>query len=139
MIQYSMRCRACEAVFSSWFESMAAYDKLARKKALCCPQCASKKIEKSPMAPAVLSGKGVRPVLKAKGADGKMLKKLKKMISDNFENVGGDFAEEARAMHYGEKAERAIYGETSVSEAEELLEEGVEIISLPVAIEKKTN
>ena len=45
--------------------------------------------------------------------------------------MGEKFPEEARKIHYGEADERGIYGEASVEEAQELIEEGVEIASVP--------
>ncbi len=60
-----------------------------------------------------------------------MLDKVSKHVEENFDNVGGDFAEEARKIHYGEVAERPIYGDTTKDEAEELLDEGIDILPLP--------
>jgi len=48
--------------------------------------------------------------------------------------VGDKFAENARAMHYGERDREAIHGETSVEEAERLLDEGIEVAPLPFPI-----
>ena len=48
--------------------------------------------------------------------------------------VGEKFAENARAMHYGESDAEAIHGETSVEEAENLMEEGIEVAPLPFPI-----
>ena len=44
--------------------------------------------------------------------------------------VGGQFAETARAIHYGEEADRLIHGETSADEAKALMEEGVQVAPL---------
>jgi hypothetical protein len=46
-------------------------------------------------------------------------------------NVGADFAEEARRMHYGEAPERMIHGQASVKDAVELVEEGILVVPLP--------
>lgn len=48
--------------------------------------------------------------------------------------VGGSFAENARAMHYGEREAEPIHGETSLSDAQELLEEGISVVPLPFPI-----
>lgn len=48
------------------------------------------------------------------------------------EDMGSRFAEEARRMHYGEVEARSIRGRASVREAVELLEEGIEVIPLPL-------
>ncbi len=50
---------------------------------------------------------------------------LRKQVMETAENVGPKFPEEARKIHYGETEERPIYGEASVKDAIELLEEGV--------------
>lgn len=44
--------------------------------------------------------------------------------------VGDNLADEARAMHYGEKDLEAIHGKATLKEAKELLEEGVEVAPL---------
>jgi hypothetical protein len=48
--------------------------------------------------------------------------------------VGGNFAETARAIHYGEEADRLIHGETSKQEAKALLEEGINVAPLPFPV-----
>ncbi|MEO8013947.1 MAG: DUF1178 family protein [Polaromonas sp.] len=48
------------------------------------------------------------------------------------EDMGVRFAEEARRMHYGEVEARSIRGQASAREALELLEEGIEILPLPM-------
>jgi hypothetical protein len=50
----------------------------------------------------------------------------------NTEDVGDRFAEEARRMHYDEAPERGIRGTTSREEAQELAEEGIEVMPLLV-------
>ena len=50
----------------------------------------------------------------------------------NTEDVGKRFADEARAMHYGDAEARSIRGQASAREAVELLEEGIEVLPLPM-------
>jgi hypothetical protein len=45
-------------------------------------------------------------------------------------DVGDQFAEEARKMHYGEAEERSIRGKATVQETRELLEEGIAVMPL---------
>jgi hypothetical protein len=59
------------------------------------------------------------------------LNKLRETIEKNFENVGEKFPEEARRIHYGEAPERAIYGDASLEEAQELVEEGIKVAAIP--------
>lgn len=48
------------------------------------------------------------------------------------EDVGDRFADEARRMHYGDSEERAIRGRATPEEAQSLVEEGIEIVPLPI-------
>lgn len=50
----------------------------------------------------------------------------------NTEDVGSQFAEEARKIHYGERKERNIRGQATPEEAEALLDEGIQVVPLPV-------
>ncbi len=45
----------------------------------------------------------------------------------NADNVGEQFPNEARKMHYGDIEHRPIYGEASAEEAKSLIDEGVEV------------
>jgi hypothetical protein len=56
---------------------------------------------------------------------------LRKYVEEHADYVGPKFAEEARKIHYGETAERHIYGEATVEEAKELIEEGLDVAPLP--------
>ncbi len=53
-------------------------------------------------------------------------------ILENSQWVGRKFADEARAIHYGETQARQIHGEASLKEAEDLAEEGINIAALPL-------
>jgi len=53
-------------------------------------------------------------------------------VMANTEDVGNQFAEEARKIHYGEREERNIRGQATREETEALLEEGIEVMPLPV-------
>jgi len=64
---------------------------------------------------------------------GKLAKAQEKMLADS-EWVGGDFAERAREIHYGEVEERPIHGEASDEEVAELDDEGIDIAPLPLPI-----
>ena len=77
--------------------------------------------------------------LKTKKNVEKILKNVQKHVEKNFEYVGDKFAEEARSIHYGEKEEREIYGETTVEEAVDLIEEGVNVTPIPGVSQKLKN
>jgi len=63
-----------------------------------------------------------------------MLKQIKAFVLTNTENVGNQFAETARKMHYGEEAHRNIRGRVSRAESLELQEEGIHTIGLPPGV-----
>ena len=65
-----------------------------------------------------------------------MLRRLRRHVEANAENVGARFPEEARKIHYGEADARGIYGEASRADVEDLLDEGIEIHALPVLPEE---
>jgi hypothetical protein len=65
------------------------------------------------------------------------LKELRDHIKANADNVGDQFPEQARKMHYGEIEHRPIYGDASPTEAKALIEEGVEVLPLPVLPEDR--
>jgi len=56
---------------------------------------------------------------------------LRKVLA-NTENVGERFAEEARRIHYNETPARSICGMTTPEDAKALIDEGIEVMSLPV-------
>ena len=60
---------------------------------------------------------------------------LAKHVRENTENVGENFAEEARAMHYNEKPQKNIRGKATKAETLELLEEGIEVMPIPFKVD----
>ncbi len=135
MIVYNLRCEQ-DHEFEGWLKDSAAYDAQAADGKLVCPVCETRKVEKAPMAPAV-SGTKKREVNSP--AEMKRMRQfmtgLRKYVQDNAEYVGPKFPEEARKIHYGDTEERHIYGEATVKEAKELIEEGVDVAPLPPDIE----
>lgn len=58
--------------------------------------------------------------------------KAMRHVIEHTEDVGGRFAEEARRIHYGESPERGIRGQATPQERESLMEEGIEVVPLPM-------
>jgi hypothetical protein len=56
---------------------------------------------------------------------------FREVVKAHSDYVGPKFADEARKMHYGESETRGIWGEASVDDAKNLLDEGIEIVKLP--------
>ncbi len=59
------------------------------------------------------------------------MRTLREKVTQNADNVGAKFSEEARKIHYKETPARAIYGEATAPQVKELLDEGVTIAPLP--------
>ena len=141
MIKYRLICKNCEISFDSWFSSSLEYEKLKNKRFLPCHYCNSKNIEKTLMAPNMITNKSLGKFNK----DEKKIKNIKKKIQEyqkfiksNFEYVGENFAFEARSIHYRKKKEKGIFGSASKKEIQELKEEGIETQVIPW-IEDKSN
>ena len=135
MIKYKLICKNCELCFDSWFSSSGEFEKLKKRGLLSCHKCDSKKVEKSLMAPKLINTpKADLPEIENKNFKkiNKKLKEYQKFIKNNFEYVGENFAYEARSIHYGKKKIlKKIYGKTTIEEAKELKEEGIETDSIP--------
>lgn len=57
--------------------------------------------------------------------------KLKSHVEETHENVGDEFVNEARKIHYGDERERGIYGNAKQDDVEELIDEGIVVMPLP--------
>lgn len=140
MIKYNLICDN-EHEFEAWFSSSADYEVQRGKRQISCPHCSSLKIQKAIMAPHISSArkKEARKDKRAStlAAMGALADKIKADIEANCDYVGDNFTDEARAIHYGEKEARPIYGEASAGQAKELIDEGVAIAPLPEALAPK--
>ncbi|WP_295501217.1 DUF1178 family protein [Limnohabitans sp. Rim8] len=58
--------------------------------------------------------------------------KMVRHVMANTEDVGTQFAEEARKIHYGEREERNIRGQATREETEALIDEGIDVTALPL-------
>jgi hypothetical protein len=107
----------------------------AERGLLMCAVCGTKKVEKAIMAPNVATSRRKEETAKQQAAAMKMMNaaadKIRKEIADKCDYVGPNFADEARAIHYGEKPERGIYGEATPEQAAGLKEEGIGVSPLP--------
>jgi hypothetical protein len=155
VIVYSLACVKGHA-FEGWFASIAAFDEQQAHGKLLCPLCNSRRVSKAPMAPAISSAVGEKkrsgipvpvqtPVAPAAPvapvpppAIPEELRKmrqfmtgLRKYVEQNAEYVGPKFPDEARRIYYGDAEERHIYGEASLEEAADLVEEGIDVAPLP--------
>ncbi len=141
MIVYNLVCTKDHS-FEGWFASSSAFDAQAADGKLVCPVCNTRKVTKAPMAPALSPKVGKQKSAPAPDELRKMrqfMTGLRKYVEENAENVGNKFPEEARKIHYGEIEERLIYGQATVAEAKELIEEGVDVAALPPDIDETAN
>jgi hypothetical protein len=158
VIRYSLHCERDHA-FESWFQDSSAYDTQVKRKLVSCPACGSVKIEKAIMAPRIVGKKGRErveaaptpaapaetaatatstPLMMAQERELRVkLKELRDHIVKNADNVGEQFPNEARKMHYGDIEHRPIYGEASPDEARSLVDEGIDVSPLPVLPEDR--
>ena len=127
MILYELKCPA-EHFFEGWFRNSEAYDEQRAAGEIACPVCGVHDIDKAPMAPRLARSEKSLP---SPAEQLQLLRGLRKAIETKCENVGENFAEEARKIHYGETDPRGIYGNTSAEEAEKLADEGIEFARIP--------
>ena len=131
MIKYNLTCK-CGENFESWFSSSKEFDVLSKRKLINCIYCDSTFVKKSVMAPNLVSKSNK---LKKKNKIEKNIKKqlqnFRKYIEKNCKYVGNNFTHEARSIHYDKKSSEAIYGNASPEETAELIEEGIEVTTIP--------
>ena len=142
MIKYRLICKDCSSKFDSWFASSKEFERLKKKNFLNCHLCNSKEIEKTLMAPKLISNVNEenfeKKDIKVKEIN-KKIKEYQKFIKKNFEYVGKNFAYEARSIHYSnKKKDKGIFGTATNDEIKELKDEGINAETIPW-IEDKNN
>lgn len=138
MISYQLKCSTGHE-FEAWFPNSGSYDEQRASGDVSCPMCGDLEVMKAPMAPNVSTSKGresTRPAHEARAEEVaheivEAAHKLREHVEANCDNVGTEFAEEARRIHYGEAEERGIYGEATSEETQSLDDEGIEVFRLP--------
>ena len=137
MIVFNLNCSACNFSFEGWFENTKDYNKQIKQGLVSCPSCNNIQIKKGLMAPNIAKKSNVK-FSKSNKSIASNVKKLKKIIEKEFDYVGDKFTEEAIKIKYGEVKERAIYGEASIEQTRELIDEDIDVLPLPFST-KKTN
>lgn len=159
MIVFDLKCENSH-VFEAWFQNSDAYKHQARDGLVECPFCGSSDIAKSLMSPnipaksnrragktpdfvaadhMIAASANVPATMEASAEDVKRaldhmhntMKKYRNHVKKECEYVGDNFAQEARAIHEGDAEMRGIYGEATVEETEELINDGVDILPVP--------
>lgn len=144
----NLQCRHGHA-FEGWFASHEDYESQRERGLVACPVCNDAEVSKMPSAPRLNLGHTSAPVPaaapeaasapatpNATSAAPQQLQaawmQMVRHVMANTEDVGTQFAEEARKIHYGEAEQRHIRGHASREETEALLDEGIEVLPLPV-------
>ena len=137
----NLRC-ALDHRFEGWFTSDDDVNAQLGSAALGCPLCGNTAITRLPTAPhlrapgsrseagASVAAPGEAPVT-PQALQAALLRRWRELVSDS-DDVGDRFANEARRIHYGEVEQRTIHGRASADEARELIDEGIEIVALPL-------
>ena len=141
MIKFNLKCDQSHD-FEGWFSDNEDFDRQVEREFVACPVCNSTGIHKALMAPSVSTSRKKDAATqlafnKAQSAAMLQLREAVRTIRENSEDVGTQFPEEARKIHYGEAEERGIIGKADDEEVRSLLEEGIAIAPLPLLPEDK--
>ncbi len=139
--------------FEGWFGSSEDFGRQRDRKLLSCPSCGSLKVSRVPSATRANLGAAEpkpvpsQPAAKTAEMEGKdpfavaqML--YSRMLDDlltTSEDVGKNFPAEARKIFYKESPTRAIRGQATNEEHDELVDEGIPVARLPVPPSGKLN
>lgn len=128
-------------LFEGWFGSEADFLSQLARGLIECPVCADSVITKRLSAPRLNLSHARAPL----DADKQLAQPeptaanlafqaewmaVSRKIAANTDDVGTQFAEEARKIHYGEIPERGIRGQASIAETQSLIEEGIAVMPL---------
>jgi hypothetical protein len=143
MIVFDLSC-ADGHRFEGWFASSDDFAAQHARGLVECPRCGSQQVAKAPMAPAVPKKGNQRGETKHAVANAPMpaevaealhhLAQAQAKALEGSRWVGDEFAEQSRAMHYGERDTEVIHGRATPTEAKELREEGVPVAPLPFPV-----
>jgi hypothetical protein len=151
MIKYQLICEE-DHEFEGWFGDSAAFESQQESGLLTCPSCGTAGVRRALMAPNLASPKtrksapppeapnvpappnaAALPEEAARRMNALMseMRALQSKIKDECRDVGDEFAEEARKIHYGEVEAEGIYGKATEEEREALDEEGITVMDIP--------
>lgn len=140
MIVFELIC--CEHHrFEGWFASGEEFERQRGAGLISCPTCATDRIEKLPTAKIgrVAAAASPSPPGPAEKEDagkrreaGVALAAFIDHVLQNTEDVGREFPSEARKIDRGLAPRRGIRGTASREDAQELSEEGISVVWLPI-------
>src|SRR5207302_8029846 len=153
MIVFDLLC-AVGRRFEGWFGSAEDFASQKQRKLLACPSCGSVDVERVPSASRMnLGAPGPNPPKKPEtpgktpDMEGKDPFAIAQMLYSRMldelltksEDVGKAFPAEARKIYYREAPERAIRGQATQEEHDELVDEGIPVARFPVPPDGKLN
>jgi hypothetical protein len=130
MIVFDLACDAGHR-FEGWFRNTEDFTKQIASGLLLCPHCGSKHVVRQPNASHINFNKKIANDAAPTISATQLQQQISDFINQNFEDVGREFHTEALKMHYGEIEKRNIRGETTLTEATQLKEEGIDIYHMP--------
>jgi hypothetical protein len=149
MIVFDLLCSKGHR-FEGWFNSAADYASQKERGLVSCPKCSTTAVERVPSATRANLGAqppkpapvapGTTNMVKTPEMDGKdafaiaqmLYSKMLDEILTKTEDVGRDFADEARKIHYEEAPARAIRGQATNEEHDALVDEGIPVARFPL-------
>jgi hypothetical protein len=163
MIVFDLECQDGGHTFEGWFGSSDEFVRQRERGLVTCPHCGSSQVGKALMAPRI-ARKGNQLPERVRSSNSPLMRssneaaqpdsgtqmsgplppqtmalmhKLARMQAEALKTsrfVGASFADDARAMHYGEREAETIHGQATLAQAKELLEEGIELARLPFPV-----
>lgn len=132
MIVFDLICDE-EHQFEGWFRHSDDFESQVESGLLTCPVCGSDQVTKI-LSPSRLNfgkmEKQAKELLSLQHDAKQLLTRINQYINTHFEDVGTEFADEARKIYYGDSDERNIRGTASPEEAQDLYDEGIDVFPL---------
>jgi hypothetical protein len=140
--------------FEGWFGSAGDFSSQRDRKLLSCPTCGSAKVKRVPSATRANLGAAEPKPAKVPAAPAKtpdmegkdpfavaqmLYSRMLDELLTKSEDVGKEFPSEARKIFYNESPARAIRGQATNEEHQDLVDEGIPVARLPVPPTDKLN
>ena len=151
MIVFDLLCRNAHR-FEGWFSSAADFESQCSRSLLQCPSCGSSSIKRVPSAARFNLGaqepkKPAKAPAKTPEMEGKDPFAIAQMLYSRMlddlltksEDVGKEFPAEARKIYYEEAPARAIRGQATEDEHQELVDEGIPVARIPLPPKRQLN
>lgn len=137
MIIYDLLCEN-DHRFEGWFQSATDFEAQLNRHLVNCPQCDSQDVRRVPSAVAIgkqesagMDGSRGRATTPSGTQMIAAYRQLVRTLIASSDDVGDQFAEEARKIHYEDAPERSIHGTATQEDLISLADEGISVIRLP--------